>query len=819
MHFTNGMVPLASPVPTVVTIHDMSLTLYPALPSAAARAAQSSAGRSRGAPGRRDHHRLAERQARHRPAVRPATRARARRARSGGAVVPARSRSGRARARAAALRPRRALHPLRRHDRAAEEPADADRGASRARRKAGDLPHQLVCVGPYGWLSRDIEDRIERARRSRDAIRFTGYVPFEDLPALYSLAEMFVFPSLYEGFGLPVIEAMACGTPVITGPRRGAAGGRPAAPSSTSMRLDAGRARARRWSRWRASRERREQLSALGLRAGATFSWERAARETLEVYRLARSASAGTAAAELPTAARAGNAGRRRCRRARRAPRIAATVVTHRRAVRPGVLPALRSEAVGSAGSRTRRSARCTRRPAVRARGYASRCSTRCSPSPRPSGRPRSTAHRPRFAVIYEDSFNYLSKMCLLRMREAALDDDRRGARARRPGRSSPDRTRAIIPASTSIAARGVVIAGEGEVTLVELLDVLGRPSRAAADRRAGRLVLRDATAARRPHARRARSSATSTRCRCRRGISSTSSATARIWRARHGYFSMNVVTTRGCPYHCNWCAKPIYGQRYTARSPERVVDEMAWLKRDLPARPPLVRRRHLRAEARLDRALRRRWCASATPSMPFKCLLRADRRHRRGRRGASRAPAAGRSGSAPSRARSGSSTRWRRARASSRSPRRRGGCTRRASRSGFFLQFGYPGETREDIELTLQMVRDCRARRHRHVGVVPAAGHAVLRARQGAARREAELGRLERPGDDVPRDLRRRSSTARCTRSCTREFRARNELPRCARSPPAVDAAPRSARGRVSAPVRRSAAGCCAGAEPARPA
>ena len=50
-----------------------------------------------------------------------------------------------------------------------------------------------------------------------DAVRFTGYVPFDDLPALYSLAEMFVFPSLYEGFGLPVIEAMACGVPVVTG--------------------------------------------------------------------------------------------------------------------------------------------------------------------------------------------------------------------------------------------------------------------------------------------------------------------------------------------------------------------------------------------------------------------------------------------------------------------------------------------------------------------------------------------------------------------------------------------------------------------------
>jgi glycosyltransferase involved in cell wall biosynthesis len=48
-----------------------------------------------------------------------------------------------------------------------------------------------------------------------DAITFTGYVPFDDLPALYSLAEIFVFPSVYEGFGLPVIEAMACGAPMI----------------------------------------------------------------------------------------------------------------------------------------------------------------------------------------------------------------------------------------------------------------------------------------------------------------------------------------------------------------------------------------------------------------------------------------------------------------------------------------------------------------------------------------------------------------------------------------------------------------------------
>ena len=51
------------------------------------------------------------------------------------------------------------------------------------------------------------------------------------------------------------------------------------------------------------------------------------------------------------------------------------------------------------------------------------------------------------------------------------------------------------------------------------------------------------------------------------------------IWLERHGYYSMNMVTTRGCPYHCNWCAKPIWGQRYNARSPQSVAAEMRWLQ------------------------------------------------------------------------------------------------------------------------------------------------------------------------------------------------------------------------------------------------
>jgi glycosyltransferase involved in cell wall biosynthesis len=152
------------------------------------------------------------------------------------------------------------------------------------RRRGGDLSHQLVCVGPYGWLSGDIGARVEQLAME-NAIRFTGYVPFEDLPVLYSLAELFVFPSFYEGFGLPVVEAMACGTPVITGrvPALAEVAGGAVAHVD---RLDAeaigdaivGLAH---------DRECRERLRALGLERSRVFSWERAARETFRVYRQA----------------------------------------------------------------------------------------------------------------------------------------------------------------------------------------------------------------------------------------------------------------------------------------------------------------------------------------------------------------------------------------------------------------------------------------------------------------------------------------------------------------------------------------------------
>ena len=233
-------------------------------------------------------------------------------------------------------------------------------------------------------------------------------------------------------------------------------------------------------------------------------------------------------------------------------------------------------------------------------------------------------------------------------------------------------------------------------MTLAELLDgarraVRGRRPRAItglAFRARGRTLVTD-----RPPA---EHHATSTRCRSRPGTSWTSTATGDAWR-RHGYFSMNMVTTRGCPFHCNWCAKPIWGQRYTVRSPENVADEIAWLKRHVLARTtsgsPTTSSASSPAGSRPFADCRR---GPATRVIPFKCLRRADLLLRAGRRRGARAtPAARRSGWAPSRARRRSSTRWRRG------PRveqiREAAARLRAAgiQVGFFLQFGYPGETR----------------------------------------------------------------------------------------------------------------------------
>jgi glycosyltransferase involved in cell wall biosynthesis len=143
------------------------------------------------------------------------------------------------------------------------------------------IPHHLVCVGPYGWASRDLSGRIE-SLGIENAVHFTGYVPFDHLPSIYNLADFFAFPSLYEGFGLPVVEAMASGLPVLTSNTSslGEIAGDAAEtidPTDVDAMADAIR-------RLATDADLRRERSERGLRRARDFSWGQTAKEMLAVY-------------------------------------------------------------------------------------------------------------------------------------------------------------------------------------------------------------------------------------------------------------------------------------------------------------------------------------------------------------------------------------------------------------------------------------------------------------------------------------------------------------------------------------------------------
>jgi anaerobic magnesium-protoporphyrin IX monomethyl ester cyclase len=310
--------------------------------------------------------------------------------------------------------------------------------------------------------------------------------------------------------------------------------------------------------------------------------------------------------------------------------------------------------------------------------------------------------HRPRYAVMYEDNFNYLSKMCLLRMRQAVFRmisaSRRAGCTVIACGADASDHAAAYLRQGADY-----VIQGEGEETLGQLMDVLeGRLRLPIAD--VAGLIWRDDEQVLRHNT----------------GRSPLTRLDEipfpawdlvdipryqRLWKSRHGYFSMNMVTTRGCPYHCNWCSKPIWGQRYNSRSPENVAAELEmlrdryhpdhiWFADDIfGLRPGWVERfGDLIREKRL--------------AVPFKCQMRADL--------VNPSVAAGLRAA-------GCETVWLGAESGSQrilDAMEKGttvaeiGEARRllagaGIKVGFFLQFGYPGETRADIDKTVAMVRD----------------------------------------------------------------------------------------------------------------
>ena len=164
------------------------------------------------------------------------------------------------------------------------------------RRTYGDL--HLVLAGRRGWMHTDIDRAVERLDLA-GAVHFTGFVADADLPALYNLAEMLVFPSLYEGFGFPVLEAMACGTPVVTSATSslGEVAGDAAHCVNPS---EAGEIAAAIETVLR-DRDGREALVQKGFGRAREFTWQRCATETLACYQAAASVASGRApVTELP---------------------------------------------------------------------------------------------------------------------------------------------------------------------------------------------------------------------------------------------------------------------------------------------------------------------------------------------------------------------------------------------------------------------------------------------------------------------------------------------------------------------------------------
>jgi anaerobic magnesium-protoporphyrin IX monomethyl ester cyclase len=179
----------------------------------------------------------------------------------------------------------------------------------------------------------------------------------------------------------------------------------------------------------------------------------------------------------------------------------------------------------------------------------------------------------PEYVVIYDDGFNYLTKMCLTNMRHAAF---------RLTKIAKGYNTKVIVSGSDSADhyeeyldnGADFVIIGEGEVTLKEL--IVNLETEGNNFNLINGLAYREKGVTRKTPKREILHDLDSFPFPAWDLVEIEKYKD--IWMKNHGYFSLNITTTRGCPYKCNWCAKPIYGNRYNTRSPRNVVDELEYL-------------------------------------------------------------------------------------------------------------------------------------------------------------------------------------------------------------------------------------------------
>jgi len=180
----------------------------------------------------------------------------------------------------------------------------------------------------------------------------------------------------------------------------------------------------------------------------------------------------------------------------------------------------------------------------------------------------------PEFFVIYDDGFNYLTKMCLTNMREAAFKmiayAKQKGCTVIISSSDSTDRYELYLNAGADF-----ILLGEAEMTLLELTTAVTKNETDFFGIEGLAFLHNNAVV--KTHRRSVMKELDTLPFPAWDIIDMT--PYKKMWLKHAGYFSMNMSTTRGCPFKCNWCAKPIYGNRYNVRSPQNVIAELLLLK------------------------------------------------------------------------------------------------------------------------------------------------------------------------------------------------------------------------------------------------
>jgi anaerobic magnesium-protoporphyrin IX monomethyl ester cyclase len=312
--------------------------------------------------------------------------------------------------------------------------------------------------------------------------------------------------------------------------------------------------------------------------------------------------------------------------------------------------------------------------------------------------------HRPRWVALYEDNFNFLTKMCLSRMREAAcaMADaaSTSGATVIAAGSDVTDHPELYLPHGVQFA-----LLGEPDHSLRELLDALSGRAPRPIEEIAGVAVADLAVPGGVRHAAKRTPERHPDRFPFPAWDLVDVERYRKAWTETHGYYSVNMVSTRGCPFHCNWCAKPIWGQRYAMRSPANVAEELALVKQ-------LLRPDHIWFADDIF-GLRPQWVAefgrevaARDAAVPFMIQSRVDLMTDEAVAGLAQAGCA----EVWMGAESGSPKILDAMEKGTEIPEILAARARlRAAgiKACFFIQFGYPGETFDDVMATVQMVRD----------------------------------------------------------------------------------------------------------------